>query len=409
MYRRNIKPLLEKAITRSPVILITGARQTGKSTLVKEIAQEKNYKYVSFDNLQTLQAAKTDPIAFISNSPKPLILDEVQRVPEIFLTIKEDVDNNRIPGRYILTGSANPFLIPNLGDSLTGRIEIINSMTLSQGELSGVTEDFITTVFNNQLPPEPQKITKEELYKKILTGGFPSMQQKNEEDQEHWMENYIDTLLQKDVKDLAHVEDITRLPNLLRYLATMAGCLVNVSEISRKSQIPSTTLHRYLTLFQTLFILNIEPSWSPNLGMRFVKSPKLYLLDSGLLAYLLGIDLERALTNPILMGPVIENFIVSELLKQATWNKTKVRIHHYRTPAGQEVDIILEDRAGNIVGIEIKSAEMVRATDFNGLKFLQEKVKDKFIKGIVLYQGSEYTPFGEKLIALPIHSLWSST
>lgn len=407
MFKRNIKPLIEKAITRSPVVLITGARQTGKSTLVKEIGEGKNYKYLSFDNLQILQAAKTDPIAFISNLTKPVILDEVQRVPEIFLTIKEDVDNNRINGRYILTGSANPLLIPNLGDSLTGRIEIIQSMTLSQGELLNITENFIDTIFSNKLPPEPKKLSKEEFYKKILTGGFPSMQNKSEEDQEFWMENYIGTIIQKDIKDLANIEDITRLPNLLRYLATMAGSLVNVSEISRKSQIPSTTLHRYLTLFQTLFILDIQTSWSPNLGMRFVKSPKLYLLDSGLLSYLLGINLERALSNPILMGPVIENFVVNELNKQATWNKTKVKVYHYRTPTGQEVDIVLEDRAGNVVGIEIKSTEMVRSSDFNGLKYLNERVGDKFIKGIVLYQGSEYVPFGKNLIALPINSLWS--
>ena len=187
----------------------------------------------------------------------------------------------------------------------------------------------------------------------------------------------------------------------------MAGNLVNVAEISRKSQIPAITLHRYLALFQTLFIVNIQPSWSPNLGLRFVKSPKLYLLDSGLLAHLLGINLQQALDKPILMGSVIENFIINELSKQATWSPMRVNIHHYHTVNGIEVDIVLENRAGYVVGIEVKSSENVRPSDFNGLKSLKEKVGEKFVKGVVLYQGSQITPFGADLFALPISSLWS--
>lgn len=407
MFKRNIKSQLEKAITRSPVVLVTGARQTGKSTLVKELGQQHGYTYLSLDNLQTLQAAKSDPAAFIAGITKPIIIDEVQRVPEIFLAIKEDVDNQRTNGRYILTGSANPLLIPNLGDSLAGRMEIIRSMPLSQGELHNTTETFIDTLFAGKVPELGKPMSRSALAERIITGGFPTMQSKDTTDQEHWMEGYIDTLLQREVQELSRVEDITRLPTLLKYLATMAGSLVNVAEVSRKTQIPAASLHRYLALFQTLFILNLQPSWSPNLGMRVVKASKLYLLDSGLLAHLLGINHARAMDNPVLMGPIIENFVVNELYKQATWSKLRVTVHQWRMENGIEVDIVLEDRAGNVVGIEIKSNENARPSDFNGLKALQEKIGNKFVQGIVLYQGTQMTPFGAGLTALPISTLWS--
>ncbi|MEX0848700.1 MAG: ATP-binding protein [Candidatus Dependentiae bacterium] len=407
MFKRNIKPVLEKALKRSPIVLLNGARQVGKSTLAKELLKEGGFNYLTFDDETVYLAAKSDPTSFIENIQKPVIIDEVQRVPELFLPIKKDIDNNRVPGRYLLTGSANPLLIPRLGDSLAGRMEIIDLMPLSQGEILGITETFIDTAFSDKPFKCPKKtLSKKELYHKVLVGGYPSVQGGDEEAVEAWMRSYINLLLQRDIKDLAQIEKLTELPNLLRVLAFRTSNLLNVAEVSREMKMVAPTVHRYIALLETIFIISLQLSWHTNLGLRFIKSPKVFFIDSGLLAYLLGINMERALIDSMQMGKVLENFIVGELKKQATWSKIKPEIHHLRTFEGKEVDIILEDRTGKIVGIEIKSGASVNASAFKGLKYLQEKVPDKLVKGIVLYGGSECVPFGKNMFALPINVLW---
>ena len=410
MFKRNIKKTLEKALLRSPVVLINGARQVGKTTLAKEFLKEKKYNYFTFDDEITYLSAKSNISGFISDIPKPVILDEVQRIPEIFLAIKSDVDKNRLPGRYLLTGSANPLLIPRLGDSLAGRMEVIDLMPLSQGEICDEEEKFIDLIFNkNQAIKFPKKnLSKKNLYEKIIIGGYPSVQGLDSEDRDAWMHNYLSLILKKDIKDLAQIEKISEMPNLLKILASRASNLLNVAEVSRDSKLVMKTLHRYISLLETIFIINLQPAWSTNIGLRFIKSPKVYSIDTGLLSYLLDFNLERALKDNMQMGKSLENFVVSELKKQATWSKVKVQIYHFRTTSGEEVDIVLENRSGDIVGIEIKNSEKITQEDFKGLRYLKEKGKDRFLKGIVLYTGSQALPFGENLYTLPINSLWES-
>jgi len=409
MYKRSIKSLLERALSRAPVVLLNGARQVGKTTLALELLKEKKYNYITFDDEITYLAAKGNSSGFIADLEKPVIIDEVQRVPEIFLSIKRDIDLNRIPGRYLLTGSANPLLIPTLGDSLAGRMEIVDMMPLSQGELLGIQENFIDSIFGDfPLKAPINTLTKEELYQKILKGGYPTVQHLNSEDQLAWVHSYISLLLQRDIKDLANVEKLTEFPNLLKILAARVSGLINIAEFSRETRINAKTLHRYVALLETIFIISLQSPWHTNLAIRFVKSSKLYLLDTGLLVYLLGMNIERALKDPMLMGGILENFVVSELKKQATWNKTRVQLYHFRTLNGEEVDIVLENLAGEIVGIEIKNNARVTHQDFKGMRYLQEKSKDKFIKGIILYTGTQYIPFGDNLYAMPINSLWES-
>lgn len=408
MFKRHIKPFLAKALGRSPVVLLNGARQVGKSTLVKEFVKEKGYTYLTFDDETVYVAAKTDPTGFINNLQKPIIIDEVQRVPEIFLPIKIDVDNNRIAGRYLLTGSANPLLIPHLGDSLAGRMEIVDLMPLSQGEILGTIETCIDTAFSARPFKQPQEaMTKRTLYQKIVIGGYPAaVQSPDEETQEAWMRSYINLLLQRDIKDLAQIEKITELPNLLKILAYRASNLLNVAEVSRECKMVSQTVHRYIALLQTIFIITLQQSWHTNLALRYIKSPKVYLVDSGLLSYLSGINFERSFNESIAMGKVLENFILNELKKQSTWSKTRPDIYHFRTTSGTEVDILLENRQGEIVGIEVKSAEKISPDDFKGLKLIAQNMDKKFIKGIVFYCGSQAVPFGNNLWALPINCLW---
>lgn len=407
MLKRNVKTQLKKALARSPVVLLNGARQVGKTTLALELLKNKKYTYVTFDDEMIFLAAKSDPVAFVANIQKPLILDEVQRVPEIFLAIKRDVDSNRRVGRYLLTGSANPLLIPRLGDSLAGRMEIINLMPLSQGELDQQKEHFIDFVFGQKPLKSPSnKISQRELYEKILVGGYPSVQQVDFQTREAWLRSYLNLILQKDIKDLAQIEKVTELPNLLRLLAARAAGLLNVAELSRESTIAAKTLHRYLALLETIFIVNTQPAWSTNLSIRFVKAPKLYFVDSGLLAYLLDMNIEKAMDDSVHMGRILENFVVSELQKQATWSKQLINLYHFRASSGEEVDAVMENRSGQVVGIEIKTSKKVTSQDFKGLSFLQNKAKQRFVQGIVLYTGSEYVPFGKQLCALPVSALW---
>ncbi len=406
MIYRNIKEKLEKALSFSPVVLLTGARQTGKSTLMAAIAQERNYSFYTFDSLTTLAAATNDPSGFITGIQKPTILDEVQRIPEIFLPIKHEVDRNRQPGQFALTGSANPLLIPTLGDTLAGRISILELFPLSQGELLGIFDDFIDLAFSDKHPIIAQ-VSKKELIEKMIIGGYPNVQSIDEEQRDQWFDNYITTVLKREISELAKIEGIVEFPQLLRLLATRAGTILNASELSRASMLVNTTLRRYLALLQTVFLVGFLPSWGVNLSKRLVKSPKVYLVDTGLLSYLLGINHDRLSVDSALIGNLFENFVVMELKKQATWSKRRVTLYYYRTLDGIEVDIVLEDKAGNIVGIEVKASETVTAMDFKGLKHMQETYKDRFLKGIVLYAGSEGVPFGKNLFAWPISSLWA--
>ena len=230
MFQRNITPILKKALARSPVVLLNGARQVGKSTLALEHLNDSGFHYITFDDEMVYLAAKSNPAEFIINIQKPVIIDEVQRVPEIFLAIKIDVDKHRIPGRYLLTGSANPLLIPRLGDSLAGRMEVIDLMPLSQGELLGIKETFVDLLFSTTPLTSPkQTLSRELLYEKIIVGGYPPVQNVDPETQEAWMRSYLNLILQKDIKDLAQIEKLAELPNLLKILSYRASNLLNVS------------------------------------------------------------------------------------------------------------------------------------------------------------------------------------
>lgn len=406
--KRNISERLERALSRSPVVLLTGARQTGKTTLIKVLGEKKGYSYVTFDDLRYLSGAKSDPIGFISALEKPVILDEVQRVPEFFLSIKSYVDKNRKAGIFALTGSANPLLIPRLGDSLAGRMEILELFSFSQAELLGKKEKFVDFLFSNKFSSIKASIfSKEELCKKLVIGGYPSVQDRDKEGRMIWFDSYLTTILQRDVRDLAKIEGLTQLPDLLHLLSTRVGSLLNVAELSRSSGIASMTLHRYITLLKTLFIILFHPVWSTNLGKRLVKSPKVYLMDVGVLLHLLKADKNRLLADATIFARVFENFVIVELLKQTTWSDTIIKMFHYRTVTGIEVDVVLEDASGKVVGIEIKSGETIISDDFKGLKQLQKIVGKNFVAGIILYMGTKKIPFGENLWAMPVSSLWS--
>ena len=413
MNYRNISQYILEALEDSPVVLLNGARQTGKSTLAKWlVANGHPARYLTFDDAGVLSAARSDPQGFLSGLEGAVVLDEIQRVPELFLAIKLEVDQTPQPGRFLLTGSANVLLLPRLSESLAGRMEIFTLWPFSQGEIEGHRETFIDQVFGDTLPAPTVKLDPDAhrgLPDRVLKGGYPKvLKRRTGRRRSAWFGSYITTVLQRDVRDLAQIEGLTDMPRLLSLLAARATSMVNFSEFSRSLGMPQTTLKRYMSLLRMTFLVQMLPAWSANLGKRVIKSPKLVLGDTGLMAHLTGIDHARLARDPSLMGALLENFVIMELRKQLTWSHTRAGMFHFRARTGEEVDIVLEDAAGRVVGIEVKSRAAAREKDFAGLKMMAEALGDRFIRGVVLYNGAETIPFGARLHAIPISALWSS-
>ncbi|MGE0831694.1 MAG: ATP-binding protein [Simkaniaceae bacterium] len=398
-YPRFIQKKVERALEDTSVVFINGPRQSGKSTLAHHFAK-KECVYITLDDLLELEAAKSSPQSFLDRNAERIIIDEIQRVPELFLAIKEKVDKKRIPGQFLLTGSANILLLPNLSDSLAGRMEILTLYPLSRYEIQKKPFDLITALFN-----APLKIPKNEERSphRMIQGGFPEVHnRKDSQRQAAWFQSYLTTILERDVRDLSQIEGLTRLPNLLKLLATRSGNLLNFDELSRSCGIPSTTLKRYFTLIQTVFMVHLLPPYFSHLEKRLVKSPKVYLSDTGILSYLLGLDLKGIQKNQKSWGSAVETFVVNELIKQATWSDLSVQLYYYRNFSGMEVDLILESRDGKIIAIEIKAKVEVNINDFRGLKHFKETFKDRFIHGYVFYLGEKQVPFDKDLTALPL-------
>jgi len=408
MFRRHVTPQLLAALADTPVVLLHGARQVGKSTLAQEIASGPYpAHYLTLDDATVLAAAKRDPADFIAGLEGPMVIDEVQRVPEMFLPIKAAVDRDRRPGRFLLTGSANVLSLPRLSESLAGRMEVLTLWPLSHGEIEGVVENFIDGVFApGRAFPSHAKVARDALARHIIVGGYPEAVLRSPVRRPAWFRSYVTTILQRTVSDIADIERIHEIPRLLSVLAARTGTLLNVADLSRTLGIPQTTLQRYLALLQTTFLIHLLPAWTAKARKRLLKSPKILLVDTGLAAHLVRIDSQGLLASIELWGAFVETFVAIELLKQADWSTTQPTLHHFRTAKGEEVDVVLEAPSGELVGVEVKAAASVASDDFRGLRILTEIAGRRFLRGIVFYLGDQAVPFGVNLYALPITSLW---
>jgi predicted AAA+ superfamily ATPase len=409
MIQRHLAPAILAALKDTPVVLIVGPRQAGKSTLAQWLAAEKHpARYLTLDNASVLTAAQADPTGFVGALEGPVVVDEVQRVPELFLAIKASVDRDRRAGRFLLTGSANVLLLPRLSESLVGRMEVLTLWPLSQGEIEGVKEGFVDAVFGRALTALSGKAESwSELVGRVLRGGYPEVLARDATDRRRaWFGSYVTTILDRDIRDISGIEGLTAMPPLLTLLATRSTALLNYADLSRGLGMPQSTLKRYMALFETTFLIQTVRSWQSNLGKRLLKTPKVVLTDAGLMAHLLGLSRERLMERRDLAGPLVETFVLMELRKQAVWSERHPHILHFRTQTGQEVDIVLEDPAGRIVGVEVKASATIGSEDFKGLRELSRVAGKHFHRGIVLYDGAELLPFGPRLYALPISALW---
>jgi predicted AAA+ superfamily ATPase len=406
--QRNMRHAVDLALKDTPVVLVNGARQTGKTTMVKAIAKARGGNYVTLDDHPTLEAALNDPPAFIQGLGKMAVIDEVQNAPNIFRAIKASVDRDRKPGRFLLTGSANVLALPKLGDSLAGRMEILALHPFAQDELAARKSGFIDKVLAARPNfPAPTVIDRKHLAALVNAGGYPeAMSRKDGKRRSAWYNAYITSILQRDVRDISNITGLTDLPRLLQALALRSSGLLNLADLSRTLDIPHSTLRRYMVLLEATFLSTPLNAWSTHRGKRLVKAPKLHLADSGFAAHLAGIGSPGQLANAHVFGSLLETFVVNELRKISGWSKARVSLYHYRTEGGREVDIVLEDAQGRIVGIEVKAAMAVGSNDISGLKDLRDAAGSKWRRGILLHPGLNITPFAKDIHAVPMSALW---
>lgn len=410
MFRRHIEPALRAALADTRVVLLNGARQTGKSTLAEEIASQRGGRYLTLDDETLLGTARSDPTALLAGAAGLTVIDEVQKAPELLPALKREVDRDKRPGRFLLTGSANIFLVPRVAESLAGRIEILPLLPLSQDEVAGRAASLPDALFSGS-PWRTRRSTLKRLDvgKRIVAGGYPEVLARAGARRAAWFTSYVSSLLQRDVRDLANIDGLTEMPRLLGLLAARASTLLNMAELSRAAGIPHSTLKRYLTLLEATFILQPLPAWSANLGKRFVKAPKIHLLDSGLTAHLRGGSEAAQLVASPALGPLLESFVLQETRKQLGWSRQAATPYHFRTATGREVDIVLEAPGGKVVGIEVKAAASVDGRDFSGLQALAEAAGKRFVRGVVLYLGEHAVPRGGDMWALPLDELWRAS
>jgi len=378
--------------------------------LARLMAAEEGFVYYTFDDDVQRAAAKADPVGYVADLPERVVLDEVQRVPELFTSLKAAVDADRRPGRFILTGSANVLLVPKLADSLAGRMEILRLHPLSQAELSGREPDFLSGLFAAAFKagPSGRRLGKA-LAERVVCGGYPAaLARAKGRRMTAWYRDYTDTLIQRDIRDLARINALDALPRLLTLAAGQTACMVNISELAAPFQISRQTIHEYLTLLCKIFLLDELAPWHSNRIKRLIKTPKLHIGDTGLACALLGVNGDSLWADRALYGRLLETFVYQELRRQASWWEEAVTFSHFRDKDQMEVDVVLES-AGRVAGVEVKAAATVTGDDFKGLRKLQDAAQDNFAAGVLLYDGEAVAGFGDRLYAVPISSLWEGS
>ena len=406
---RFIQSRLETALRDTPVVLVHGPRQCGKTTLVRHVGGELGYSYMSFDDEVAREFATEDPHGFVAGLSEKVILDEVQLVPELFSAIKLEVDRNRTPGRFILTGSANVLLVPRLSDSLAGRMEIIRLHPLSICEINGEDSGFLDRTFSQDWAMFQCSRLNETLAGYVTSGGYPAaLARKKEQRRAAWYREYINTIVQRDIRDLARIRGMAAIPKVMEMAAMQSGQLFNLSKLAGPFELSRPTIGEYVTLLEMVFLVERIRPWLSNRMSRLIKTPKIHVGDTGLGCSLLAMDTKDLLEDRKVFGNLLETFVLQELKRQASWNEASFRFSHFRQKDGAEVDIVLERGAREIAGVEVKLSGSVGGKDFKGLRKLQDTLGSRFKAGIVLYDGENGLRFGENLFALPIGSLWST-
>ncbi len=407
MYGRFAESRVEEALSDTPVVLIVGPRRAGKTTLVRKMA-DAGRTYLTLDDRTALDAAQADPASFIRGLDRAII-DEIQRAPELLLAIKKTVDEDYRPGRFLLTGSANVMNLPQVADSLAGRIETIPMFPLARAEIEGKAPSFLSRLFASRKLQGAAKATLgDALVRVALTGGFPeAVTRASERRRQAWLRSWLTSVLTRDLRDIAEVGKLTELPKFVRLLAEYSGQLVNYSRFGAGIDVSNKTGQRYVALLEQVFLVATLQPWHTNALKRIVKKPKLHFLDPGLLAATRGLTLAGVKADRKKFGALLESFVFCETLRLATASDMQLTPWHFRDQQGREVDIVLERDDGMIAGIEVKAAATVGSDDFAGLRTLAEACGERFAHGVILYDSAEFVPFSDKLAAAPLSCLWA--
>ena len=403
--RYSEQPLLE-ALSDSPAVLIHGPRQSGKTTLARLVGDRQGYHYVSFDDDVARAAAESDPAGFVRRLGERAVLDEAQRVPNLFTALKQEIDARRTPGRFLLTGSSQVLLVPTLSDSLAGRLELLRLHPLSQGEIHGGVPNFLDDLFRGAFATSNFAPLGDDLATRITDGGYPAaLARSTPRRRANWYRNFIDTQLQRDVRDMARISSVDALPRLLSAAASQTARLFNLSDMASPFQLSRPTISDYITLLERLFLIDRLPPWHANQLRRLIKSPRLHIGDTGLGCALIGVGPRDLAENRDLLGQYLESFVLQELKRQAVCQETPLEFFHYRDKDQAEVDIVIERGAREVAGVEVKAAATVTLSDFRGLRKLKKAAGNRFVAGVVVYDGEISAGFGDGMFAVPIRCL----
>ena len=403
---RQIEARLLEALRDTPVVLLAGPRQAGKTTLVKQIAERQGLRYLTMDDELALLSAKEDPTGFI-RSVDSVVIDEIQRAPQLLLAIKKSVDEDRRPGRFLLTGSANLMALPTVADSLAGRMETLHLLPLSQSEMALQSANWIDSAFAGRILQLSEASEGHDLVQRVLRGGYPeAVSRPTSRRRAAWSKQYLDAIIQRDVRDISGIEKIDQLPRFLNALAQTAGQMCNYAQLGGQVGLDAKTAASYLGIFEQMYLLQRVEVWARNRLNRVVKSSKLQFLDSGLLTALLELSSEEVERNRTRFGNVLETFVFSELLKHNTTADSNYKLLYYRDADKVEVDVVIENSVGQLVGVEVKASATVNQHDLKGLKKLAKLSGDQFKMGVLLYDGKETLPMGNNIWATPISTLW---
>lgn len=407
---RHAQGAVEDALADTRVVVLLGARQVGKSTLLEQIsgAEGGRREILTFDDQAVRAAAMEDPAGFVAGLETPIAIDEIQRVPELMTEIKLRVDRDPTPGQFAITGSANLLEMKKVKESLAGRAEYLRLHPFSQGELRGRRETFVADLKLGAFPTVRNAPVGRRAHAELIArGGYPESQGRPANRRARFFESYVEGIMEKDLSTLGDVADRAAVARLLRAIGATSAGELNVEGLSNSMGTPATTLRRHIELLETLFLIRRVPAWSNNLLSRTIKRPKVHVTDSGLLAYLVGADEHRIETDLDLGGMFFESFVAMEIYRQISWLDDRPELFHYRDRDQREVDIVLEHRDGSITAVEVKAAATVRKGDFRGLAHLRDKLGATFKAGALLYTGESTVSFGDRIAAVPLSGLWA--
>lgn len=405
---RHARRVVTEAMNDTRVVLINGPRQCGKSTLVSQIGNELGAEWRSLDNPETRQFAATNPSEFV-DTDRTLIIDEIQRDPQLLLSIKESADRDPQPGKFLLTGSARILGLRDLPDTLVGRMETIELWPLSQGEIDGAHDGFVDAVFRqgSEFRHTTEEVRRDYI-DRLVRGGFPEAVARTGKRRDRFFNAYVSDLINREVTQLSAIAGRNQMNQLTKLLAALSGQLLVPARLATSLGIDQKTVNSYLGLLEEVFMIKRIPAWTRNLATRATATPKLAMVDSGVAASLLGVDGHRLRQPDSPLGPLLEGFISMELARQLSWAEDVIDLYHYRTKDKVEVDVVLENRRGEVVAIEVKAAQTVKPADFKGLRHLAARLGDDLKVGVLLYAGQHTLPIDDKLLAVPIAALWET-